>query len=77
MKGNRRTLLIAAPGGKGVLLQRTGRGKRTGLRVLFSFTPKVRIGSQLHFHETAVATAKRTYERNFEEALTHALATAR
>ncbi len=77
MKGDKRTFLIRKPGGRGVILQRTGRGKRAGVRVLFFFRPSVRIDRRLRFHDTAVKTVQDTFNRNFGRAFAEAIRTAR
>jgi hypothetical protein len=76
LKGLHRTLMIKEPGGRGVILQRHGRGRGT-LRILFSFHSSVKIEPKLKFRETAERIGKKQVVKNFEEALEHAIRTAR
>jgi hypothetical protein len=65
-------------GKKGDLLaMRTGRGKRSILRILYGLEPKANIKARLHFAETAQQVVDQGWRRNFEEAIEYALRTAR
>jgi hypothetical protein len=65
-------------GKKGDLLaMRTGRGKRSILRILYGLEPKANIKARLHFAETAQQVVDQGWRRNFEDAIAYALRTSR
>lgn len=75
--GDRRTIMIKKQGGRGVILQRIGRGKNARVKVLYSFRPKVRIKPVLQFEQTALRVVTKKFAGNFELAWQEAIATAR
>lgn len=65
-------------GSKGDLLAiRTGRGKRSVLRIMYGLEPKANIKKRLQFAETAQQVVAQVWRKNFEEAIDYALRTAR
>lgn len=72
-EGDKRTVMIRNAQGKGVVLQRVGKGKKhQGMRVLFFLTPKVKLTANLKFIDTAkeAAThAKDFFAARFAEAM--------
>jgi hypothetical protein len=72
LKKNGRTLVMQRPVSGG---DRTG--NRSNLKVLYVFEHEVPIEPELHFADTALATAQRVWVRNFEAAIDHAIRTAR
>lgn len=77
MVGKRRTVLIRQPGGRGVILQRVGRGRASELRALYVFRPHVPIDQLLEFEETAFRVVRERWSENFEAAFARAIATAK
>jgi len=77
LKGRKRTFMVRESGGDGAVLQRTGRGKSSSLKVLYAFEPQVRIRPDLRFTKNAEDVVRRRFETNFKEAWRHAVATAR
>lgn len=77
LEGDNRTILIQSPTGGGVILQRVGRGKREGLRVLYTLAPSVHITPDLLFHANAEAVFASAFLPNFEAAFAQALSSAR
>src|SRR5690606_24052326 len=83
-EGNRRTVMIRRPDGRGVILQRVGRGGRRtvagrdpNLRVLWRFAPAVTIDDRLEFVETVTRTVKERWPKEFASAFREAVSTAR
>lgn len=78
-KGEKRTFLVRAPGGRGAILQRFGRRGRGGgsTRVLYTFAPAARIDPILEFEETGARVVRDRFEPNFEAAFDRAVRTAR
>lgn len=71
-EGDRKTVLIRNAQGKGVVLQRVGRGKRAGMRVLFFLTPRVKLTPNLDFIDTAKEAASHIgefFKARFAEAM--------
>jgi len=65
-------------GKKGDLLAtRTGKGKRSILRILYGLEPKANIKARLHMAETADRVVAQGWRRNFEEAIAYALNTSK
>ncbi len=65
-------------GKKGDLLaMRTGRGKRSILRILYGLEPKANIKARLRFAETAKQVVDQGWRRNIEDAIAYALRTSR
>jgi hypothetical protein len=65
-------------GKKGDLLaMRTGRGKRSILRILYALEPKANIKARLYFAETAQQVVDQKWRPNFEEAIAYALRTSK
>jgi len=52
-EGDKRTVMIQNAQGKGVVLQRVGRGKRAAMRVLYILTPRAKLDPKLMFIENA------------------------
>lgn len=75
-QGEKRTLMIRNAQGQGVILQRTGRGrKHEGLRLLYRLTPRVKIKPDLHFVVNAREAAthvKGFFAARFAEAMSSA-----
>lgn len=74
-EGDKKTVMIRNAQGRGVILQRVGRGKRAGMRVLFVLTPRVKLTPNLDFLETARAAAthaKDFFSARFAEAMSTA-----
>lgn len=75
-EGDKRTVMIRNAQGKGVILQRVGRGKnRDGMRVLYYLTPRVTISPDLRFvlnAREAVAHVKDFFAARFAEAMSTA-----
>lgn len=76
-RGLKRTWSIRYPDGRGYIFRRTGRGKRSTLRLLYIFRPRVPIPASLEFHETAEATARARFHSAFADGFERALRTAR
>jgi hypothetical protein len=65
-------------GKKGDLLaMRTGRGKRSILRILYALEPKANIKARLYFAETGQQVVDQKWRPNFEEAIAYALRTSK
>lgn len=87
IQGDRGTFLIRLPNGRGLILQRQGRGRgRRGARahgssadtkVLYWLQPRVRITPDLHYVITAERTFDRRWWQRMDEALDAAMRTAR
>lgn len=77
MRGDKRTVLIRLPGGRGGIYQRRGVGKRSTLFRLFVFTPRAKTPRVLDFEKTIEASVRANFKRNFEIALAEAIRTAR
>jgi hypothetical protein len=76
-EGDKKTILIQSRSGAGVLLQRVGRGKRAGLRLLFKLVPRAKQPASLKFHETAYESFRRRWNHVFAERWNEAVRTAR
>lgn len=57
-EGDKKTVMIKNANGQGVILQRVGRGKRAGMRLLYTLAPKARLTPNLQFitHAREAAT---------------------
>ena len=77
MEGDKRTFMIRNQDGTGGIYQRTGRGKRTGVRRLFGLTGSVRIERRLKFFHTAEHVIRTEFNEIFSEALDQAIRTGR
>jgi len=75
--GDRNTIMIKKPGGRGVILRRVGRGKNARARVLYVLQPRVRIKALLRFEQTTVRVVSKNFAGNFAAAWQEAIATAR
>lgn len=65
-------------GKKGDLLAtRTGRGKKSILRILYGLEPKANVKARLHMAETAEQVVAQGWRNNFEEAIAFALKTSK
>lgn len=85
-RGDKGTVMILQPGGRGVILQRTSRSSSIGahrrgndpsLKTLFVFTPRVSIEPELNFRENAARTVKDEFRDNFRRAFDKALLSSR
>lgn len=86
LRGKRRTFAIRTSTGKGIVLQRFGRGKKgrrapgqrdPNTRVVFAITPRVRVAGRHFFFPTAERIVSARFEANMEAALQQAMSTAR
>lgn len=75
--GNKRTIMIRESGGRGLVLQRVGRGKGSRLKTLYIFTPKAKIDDRLKFEQTVTDQVRIYWRPEFREAFHRAVATAR
>lgn len=75
--GDRGTFIIKKPNGTGLILQRTGSGKSSTVKLLYLLVSQVRIKPDLHFEANAIAVVERAWDVNFELAFEQAMATAR
>lgn len=76
-RGLKRTFSIRLPDGRGYIFRRTGKGKRSDLRLLYIFRPRVPIPASLEFYETAEATARARFPDAFATAFARAMRTAK
>lgn len=76
LKGKRRTFAVRTKPGQGLILQRTGKGKRD-TRVLFVVKPRVQVEGRQFFFSTAERTARERFEINFAGFMALAIRTAR
>lgn len=75
--GDKRTFLVKLSGGRELILQRTGRGRRSDLRALFYLVERVQLEPDLHYMLTAEGTITREWNGLMETAFEQALRTAR
>lgn len=75
--GDKRTFLVNLKDGRQLILQRTGRGRRSDLRALFYLVERVQLTPDLHYMLTAEGTITREWNGLMEAALDQALRTAR
>jgi hypothetical protein len=74
-EGEKRTVMIRNSRGEGVVLQRVGRGKRAGMRLLFTLAPKATLTPNLKFilnARDAVTHVKGFFAARFAEAMSTA-----
>lgn len=76
-KGKDRTFIVELSTFEALVFQRTGRGRRSDLRLLYRFTRGVNIAPDLRFRARADQVFKASYGRIFQEELVKALKTAR
>lgn len=86
-EGDKRTFMIKRPGGKGLIVQRVGKGaarssiktgrQLAGTRVLFAFRPSVKIDNRLHLEKNTKSTVRAAWASEFGKAFAKATATAR
>lgn len=76
-RGLKRTFSIRYPDGRGYIFRRIGSGKRSTLRLLYLFRPRVVIPPSLEFHATAEAVARARFVPAFASAFSDAMRTAR
>jgi len=76
-RGLKRTFSIRYPDGRGFIFRRVGRGKRSQVKLLYVFRPRVVLPPSLQFHETALETARTRFIPAFVEAFERAMRTAR
>lgn len=77
MRGDRRTVLIRTGNDRGVILQRTGRGKRAKLKVLYRLKGSVPLKPGLEFFKTAKIVVNDRLVENVRRELDRAISTAR
>lgn len=77
MVGDKRTVMIRQPGGRGVVLQRKGRRKARKLLLLYAFRPKVKLSPRLKFESTARREINQVFNKNFDREFRRAIETAR
>lgn len=75
--GKKRTFAIRKPGGRGGVYQRVGRGKRSRVRTLFLFAPRVQIRPELNFVANVTRTVHERFEGHYFTAFDRAVRTAR
>lgn len=75
--GDQRTFMITTASGQHLILERYGKGKRSGTAVIWTFKPSVAITPDLDFEQNAEAVVDTAFFRNFEDAFAQALSTAR
>lgn len=63
--------------GTTILAVRVGRGRKSILKLMYTLTPKANVPARLHFAETAGQVVDSKWRANFENAIDHALRTAR
>jgi hypothetical protein len=66
-EGQKRTVMIQQGDGRGVVLQRTGRGKRGALKVLWRLTPRAKTPHLLHFVDTALQSFKSRWNAAYSQ----------
>jgi hypothetical protein len=76
LKGKRGTFAVRTKAGEGIILQRTGPGKRD-TRVLFVIKPRVRVEGRHFFFPTFERTVLARFEVNLLAFMGHAMRTAR
>ena len=76
LKGKRRTFAVRTKPGEGLVLQRTGTGKRD-TTVLFVIKPRVQVPGRQFFFPTFERTARERFDVNFVAFMQHAIRTAR
>lgn len=75
--GDKRSFLVKLSDGREMILQRTGRGRRSSVRALYLLVERVTITPDLEFGLTGERVVGKQWERRMEEALEVALRTAR
>lgn len=75
-EGEKRTVMIRNAQGQGVILQRVGKGKRAGMRLLFTLAPKARLTPNLNFVTNAREAVTR-FADFFRARFAEAMSTAR
>lgn len=75
--GLQRTISIQRPGGRGVILQRVGRGRSSRLRRLYVYVADVPIEPGLNFERNAQFVWSTKFDGHFASAFDHAVRTAR
>lgn len=76
-RGEKRTWLLLRSGGTGAIFRRLGRGVRTRLRLLFTFTEEADIEPRLGAEATANTVIQETFAQNFDFAFRRAIRTSR
>jgi hypothetical protein len=76
-RGDNRTWLLQRPDGTGTIFQRTGRGKRSSLKLLYILRPKAKTPANLAFYEVGEAVVRERYAINVQGFLQYALRTAK
>jgi hypothetical protein len=77
LRGAKRTFAIRNADGTGALFQRTGRGKRSLVRTLYTFTPSAGISARRFFGPTVVDAFETRFDRHFEINFAAAMRSAR
>jgi hypothetical protein len=76
-KALKKAFKIETRKGVPLLLQRMGRGKRSILRVMYQLTGRAKIEPKLRFIDTGRVVVEKVWRRIFDEAIAHALRTAK
>jgi len=76
-KALKRAFKVETKRGVPLLLQRVGRGKSSILRVMYKLTGRAKIDPKLQFVDTGRVVIERVWRRIFDEAIAHAIRTAR
>lgn len=76
-RGLKRTFSIRLPDGRGYIFRRVGRGRRSQLRLLYLFRPRVAIPASFGFYSTAETIARARFVQSFTEGFERAMRTAR
>lgn len=74
--GRNRTFMVKK-GGKVTILQRTGRGKNAGVRVLYTLKRSVPLKARLQFHKTAQRVVRQRLQPNLTAGIREAIEHAR
>jgi hypothetical protein len=76
-KGKRGTFAIRDAQGVGGIFQRTGKGARSKVRLLYAYRRTAQLRPTLEFVDTVTETIAQRFDRQFEIAFTNAVRTAR
>lgn len=76
LKGNRRTFIVRTAAGRGLVLQRYGKGKQS-VRTLFLLRPPAHVRARAFFYANAQQEYAARIENEVQVALAQAMATAR
>lgn len=76
-EGAKRTIMIKGSNGGGIILQRVGRGKAAGLKVLYRLKARTPVPASLHFHDTARESFTAHWPSSFEKWWNEAVRTSK